>query len=206
MNKLSTLYESLYQHYGELHWWPANTPYEVMLGAILTQNTAWVNVEKALANLGEIPPRGVQEMELKELEMLIRPAGFATRKAQTIKAITQWFLDYKDDPESSLEDTRQELLSMRGIGPETADAILLYAFNQPSFVVDAYTMRLFKRYPIQAGSTYMQVKHYCEQELPRDTKVYNHFHALVVEHGKRHCKKKPLCLGCPLGDTCERDV
>ena len=145
-NKLLSIYEALLAHYGELHWWPAETPYEMMVGAVLTQNTAWGNVEKAIANFGgSLSPEDVANANLAELTKIIRPAGFFNQKAAYLKAVTEWFAKYGYDvpavQKEPLTKLRTELLSTKGVGQETADAILLYAFGFPTFVVDAYTVR-----------------------------------------------------------------
>jgi endonuclease-3 related protein len=209
MNLLS-IYDSLLAHYGDLQWWPAKTPYEVIVGAVLTQNTVWGNVEKAIANFGDnLSPEFVSNTDTTELTDIIRPAGFFNQKAACLKAVTQWFAGYGFDmptvQRESLEKLRPELLSVKGIGKETADSILLYAFGFPSFVVDAYTMRLCERYPIDAGKGYDTVKTYFEESLPRSEKIYNNYHALIVINGKNHCRKRSLCEGgCPLREICGR--
>ncbi|MCL1832808.1 MAG: endonuclease III domain-containing protein [Oscillospiraceae bacterium] len=215
-NKPKFIYETLLVRYGQLNWWPtirrdppAETPYEVIVGAVLTQNTAWRNVEKALANFGaKLSPQAVSDMELAELSEIIRPAGFFNQKSVYLKSVTAWFAQYGFDVqkvrEKSLEDVRAELLSVKGVGKETADSILLYAFGFPSFVVDAYTMRFCGRYPIDAGTGYDAVKKYFEAHIPASSAVYNNYHALIVINAKEHCRKKPLCSGCPLADTCGR--
>lgn len=209
MNKLKKIYNTLYSHYGNLNWWPADTPFEVIVGTILTQNTAWSNVEKAIERFeGDLSPERVMSLSMEELQEIIRPAGFFRQKAQYLKAITEWFISYDCNIDlirkHSLSDIRAELLKVRGVGNETADSILLYAFGFPSFVVDAYTMRFFRRFPVDAGNTYMEVKNYCEKELPSDIEVYNRFHALIVHNGKEHCKKKAECAGCPLEKYCKK--
>jgi endonuclease-3 related protein len=209
MNKLQKIYNTLYSHYGNLNWWPAVTPFEVIVGTILTQNTAWSNVEKAIERFeGDLSPERVMSLSMEELQEIIRPAGFFRQKAQYLKAVTKWFMSYDCNidkiRECSLSDIRLELLKVRGVGNETADSILLYALCLPSFVVDAYTMRFFRRFPIDAGNTYMEVKNYCEKELPSDIEVYNRFHALIVHNGKEHCKKKAECAGCPLEKYCKK--
>ena len=196
-------------HYGDLNWWPAKTPYEVIIGAVLTQNTAWTNVEKAIANFGgNLTPEMVTNAKLAELAEIIRPAGFFNQKATYLKAITAWFERYDFSAQSvkqrQLSDVRSELLSTMGVGQETADSILLYAFEFPTFVVDAYTMRLCERYPIDAGKSYSEIKVYFEDNLPRDVGIYNNFHASIVINSKEHCRKKPYCAGCPLGDECQQ--
>ncbi len=207
--KLVPLYETLLAHYGELHWWPAKTPYEVMAGAVLTQHTAWVNVEKAIANFGKtLSPETVANAGLAGLAEIIRPAGFYNQKAGYLKAVTAWYAKYGCDVSivrrESLGKLRAELLSTKGVGQETADSILLYAFGFPTFVVDAYTVRLSERYPIDAGKGYAAVKAYFEANLPKNAEVYNNFHALIVINAKEHCRKKPSCDGCPLGEKCGR--
>jgi endonuclease-3 related protein len=205
---LLSIYETLLAHHGDPHWWPAATPYEVMVGAVLTQNTAWHNVERAIARFGDgLAPEAVAGASLEELADMIRPAGFSRKKAGYLKALTEWYAGYGYDVPSvqrePLAKLRAELLSVRGIGPETADSVLLYAFGLATFVVDAYTMRLCARYPIDAGSGYAAVKACFEQGLPRSVRVYNGFHALIVVNGKAHCRKAPHCDGCPLGDACD---
>ena len=208
-DRLLSIYETLLAHYGELHWWPARTPYEVMVGAVLTQNTAWSNVEKAIANFGEnLLPIAVANADLAELTEIIRPAGFFNQKAGYLKAVTAWYAGYGYDVQTVqkelLAKLRAELLSTKGVGQETADSILLYAFGFPTFVVDAYTVRLCGRYPIEAGKGYGLVKAYFEGNLPKSAGVYNGFHAHIVINAKEHCRKKPLCDGCPLVGTCGR--
>jgi endonuclease-3 related protein len=205
--ELAFIYETLLAHYGELHWWPAKTPYEVMVGAVLTQNTAWRNVEKAIANFGGgISPEAVLNAGLAELTEIIHPAGFFNQKAAYLKAVTEWFGKYGFDVPAvrrePLAKVRAELLSTKGVGRETADSILLYAFGFPAFVVDAYTVRLCGRYRIEAGKGYEAVKAFFEEHLARSTEVYNNFHALIVVNAKEHCRKKPYCEGCPLGGKC----
>ena len=203
-----SIYKKLLARHGDLHWWPARTPYEVIVGAVLTQNTAWRNVEKAIANFGpEGPnPESVSTAGLSKLTKIINPAGFFNQKAGYLKSVTKWFAGYDYNVRKArrepLEKLRSELLSTKGVGPETADSILLYAFDLPTFVIDAYTMRLCARYPINAGKTYSQVKAYFEDNLPRDVGLYNNFHALIVANAKEHCRKKPSCEGCPLAGEC----
>ena len=204
-----SIYNTLLDHFGDPHWWPAETPYEVMVGAVLTQNTAWGNVEKAIANFGDnLMPEFVLNADTAELINIIRPAGFFNQKAAYLKAVTEWFAGYNFDATTvqreTLEKLRSELLSVKGVGKETADSILLYALNFPTFVVDAYTVRLCDRFPVDAGKGYDAVKMHFESSVPKDTKTYNNYHALIVINGKEHCRKKPLCAGCPLYDTCGR--
>ena len=207
MRKLEKIYQTLYSHYGDLQWGNTTPPYEVIVGAILTQNTSWTNVEKAMERFeGILSPERILDLPLEELQEIIRPAGFFRQKSQYLKAVTEWFMSYNGDlkliKRRPLPDIRSELLRVRGIGNETADSILLYALDFPTFVVDAYTMRFFGRFPIGAGEKYMEVKHFCEEALPKDMVVYRHFHALMVQNGKEHCKKKMDCDGCPLEELC----
>lgn len=208
-DQLIYIYETLLTHYGDLHWWPAKTPYEVIVGAILTQNTAWSNVEKAIANFSEnLSPKFVLDTDVSKLIEIIRPAGFFNQKAAYLKAVTEWFEGYRFDVSAvrsePLEKVRAELLLTKGVGRETADSILLYAFNFATFVVDAYTVRLCERYPINAGKDYEAVKSHFEKNIPLNAEIYNKFHALIVINAKEYCRKKPTCTGCPLSDTCGR--
>lgn len=198
----------LYARYGELHWWPARTPYEVMIGAVLTQNTAWGNVEKAIGRFGESPtPELVETMASDVLIEIIRPAGFFNQKARYLKELTAWFKRYGYSIENArkqkLVTLRHELLSVRGVGKETADSILLYALELPTFVVDAYTNRLLSRLGIADVTGYDGIKAYFEDGLPKDTALYNNLHAMIVINAKEHCKTKAKCEGCPLQGNCE---
>jgi endonuclease-3 related protein len=206
---LTEIYNTLSAHYGNLRWWPAKTPYEVIVGAILTQNTAWGNVEKAIANFaGDLSPQYVMSLDMDTLVEIIRPAGFFNQKTVYLKEVSAWFGRYGFDVSSvrklPLAQIRAELLSVKGVGNETADSILLYAFGFPSFVVDAYTMRLLSRLPVDAGGKYENVKGYFENNLPHDVEIYNNFHALIVVNAKEHCRKRPVCKGCPLSVACDR--
>jgi endonuclease-3 related protein len=205
------LYNRLLDCYGEPRWWPADSPYEVIVGAVLTQNCAWNNVVKAIANIGDrLDPLFILNADDAELSGMIRPAGFFTQKAGYLKSVTRWYQRYNFDVETvkaePLAKLRGELLSTRGIGRETADAILLYAFGLPTFVVDAYTARLNERLRLDAGKGYDDIKQSFESNLARanqnNVDVYNRYHALIVLHGKERCHKKPACAGCPLKDMC----
>jgi endonuclease-3 related protein len=208
---LTAIYHALFERHGNLRWWPAETPYEVIVGAVLTQNTAWGNVEKAMANFaGDLSPQYVMSLDMDTLIEIIRPAGFFNQKAIYLREVTAWFGRYRFNVSAvqklPLEQARAELLSVRGVGNETADAILLYAFGVPSFVVDAYTVRLLSRLPIDAGKGYEKIKAHFERELPRDVKIYNNFHALIVLNAKEHCRKKPVCKECPLSEMCAHGI
>lgn len=194
---------------GPQQWWPGETPFEVVIGAILTQNTNWSNVEKAIRNLkaaDRLSPRGIYELSTIELAQLIRPSGFFNVKAKRVKTFINWlFSKYEGDLSrmfrQDLQTLRDELLSVKGIGPETADSILLYAGDMPTFVVDAYTHRIFSRHGlISEESTYDEMKVFFEENLPKEVRLFNEYHALLVQIGKRYCKPKKACEPCPLKD------
>ena len=202
------MYEALYAAYGPQHWWPADTDVEVVIGAILTQNTAWKNVEKAIAAVkaaGCLDFRRIDRMDASELADVIRPAGTYRVKAARLKAFANWLItEHGGDlptarSSSNLGEFRPALLRIPGIGPETADAILLYACRHLTFVVDAYTRRILRRHGlIDSRATYDDVKILLQSVLPRDVQLYNEYHALFVELAKRHCKTRADCDGCPL--------
>lgn len=212
MNKAKTIfkiYQKMFDALGPQQWWPGETPFEVIIGAILTQNTNWSNVEKAIKNLkadGKLSPEGIKNVPLAELAKLIRPSGFFNVKARRVKAFNHWLFSQYEGSLSrmfsqDLQTLRNELLSVKGIGPETADSILLYAGNMPTFVVDAYTHRIFSRHGfIAEESTYEEMKSFFEERLPKDVKLFNEYHALLVHIGKRYCKPKKACEPCPLRD------
>lgn len=204
------LYESLYRRYGALNWWPADTPFEVCVGAILTQNTNWLNVEKAIVNLkreGLLSVEAIQEIHQGRLAELIRPSGFFNVKSVRLKGFVAWLLERHGSLEAMFagqwQPLRDELIKVRGIGPETCDSILLYAGEKPSFVVDAYTRRLFSRLGlVKEDDDYHRVRSLFMEHLPPDVPLFNEYHALIVEQCKRHCRKKPSCDGCPLRHAC----
>ncbi len=207
MVPLRKYYGALRRRYGPQHWWPADTPFEVMVGAILTQNTAWANVEKAILNLkaaGILDPRRLLAVGTDALALAIRPAGYYNVKARRLRGFIEWFAArcggdverLKRIPPARL---REELLEIKGVGPETADSILLYALGVPTFVVDAYTHRVLHRHGlVPEETTYEEMKELFEKSLPRDPALYNEFHALLVAVGKEHCRPVPRCDGCPL--------
>ncbi len=208
-SKATQLYQRLLARYGRQGWWPANGRFEIILGAILTQNTNWSNVEKALINLKNadcLTPQQLQALDIQHLAELIRPAGYFNVKTQRLRHFLQWLLDRFDGDldavaELSTHRLRDELLAIKGIGPETADSICLYAFEKPVFVVDAYTARILGRHGMiwpEAG--YEEIREYFEGSLERDVQLYNEFHALLVRLGKDHCKPKPRCCSCPIED------
>ncbi|KLT19978.1 endonuclease III domain-containing protein [Neobacillus vireti] len=208
-NDYQLIYNKLYKHYGPQGWWPAETPFEMMIGSILVQNTSWRNVDKALDNLKPfLKPEAIDKLSIDELAQLIRPSGFFNIKASRIKSYMEWFKTYNYDipliKEVDRHKLRTELLSIKGIGPETADVILLYAFDIPIFVVDAYARRIFYRLGYDMPASYDTFRKQVENEIPRDLAQYNEFHALIVEHAKEHCKATPICDSCPLFDICYR--
>jgi len=202
-------YKKLYAAFGPQHWWPADEPFEVIVGAILTQNTSWVNVEKALKNLkaaGVLKPRALLKMPEARLASLIRPAGYYNIKAGRLKSFLGFFFgsyagEIRKLRRSSTAGLRKELLSVKGIGPETADSILLYALGKPVFVVDAYTRRILMRHGFAAAeNTYDKVQAYFMRRLKHSPKLFNEYHALLVRLGKDFCRKSdPVCRTCPLG-------
>ena len=206
---LLQIYQKMFDALGPRQWWPGETPFEVVIGAILTQNTNWSNVEKAIKNLktaGKLSPEGIYELSVTELAKLIKPSGFFNVKAKRVKAFINWLFSRYEGNLSKmfardLQSLRSELLSVKGIGPETADSILLYAGNMPTFVVDAYTHRIFSRHElIPEESTYDDMKSFFEENLPKDVQLFNEYHALLVNIGKMFCKPKKVCEPCPLKD------
>ena len=198
-------------HYGEQHWWPADTPFEMMVGAVLTQATAWTNVELAIARLKDaavLSPAAIRGMDIETLASLIYSSGFYNAKAQRLKALVAYLGEtYDDDIEAMRSEggakLRRELLGVKGIGEETADAILLYALGKPSFVIDAYTRRLFSRLGIAPDSeAYRAYQKLFSDNLQPDTTMFAEYHALIVQHCKESCRKTPVCEGCCLRSVC----
>jgi endonuclease-3 related protein len=205
--QLKDIYNLLLKRFGPQHWWPGDTPFEVIIGAILTQNTNWTNVEKAIANLKKakvLSPERLHAIDTARLAELIRPAGYFNIKAARLKNFLNWFFERYSRKLKNLDVVptdrlREELLSIKGIGPETADSILLYALDRPVFVVDAYTARIAARhYLIDAGAVYDEIKELFESHLPSDIKIFNEYHALLVRLGKEFCRPTPKCETCPL--------
>lgn len=201
------VYELLLNCLGPQGWWPAETPFEVMVGAVLTQNTNWANVERAIANLrreGMLSPGKVLEASPSRLQRLIRPAGYYRVKERRLRALVRYFVERWGGRISRMKRARgrrlrEELLAVRGVGPETADSILCYALGKPFFVVDAYTRRVFSRHGwADARADYDELRLAVEGSMPRSVRALNEFHALLVRLGKLHCKKRPLCEDCPL--------
>ncbi len=203
------MYDRLWAAYGPQHWWPAETPTEVVIGAILTQNTAWKNVEKAIANLKRakcLTWSALRKVSNKRLATLIQPSGTYRVKAVRLKTFVEYLWDHHHGSLTSLCDgdlgeARRRLLAIDGIGPETADAILLYAGERPTFVVDAYTRRILRRHFVTDGQAdYETVRRLFHETLPASAELYNEYHALLVAVGKRHCRPRAQCEGCPLAE------
>ncbi len=207
---LQEIYQKLLDQFGPQSWWPAETPFEVIVGAILTQNTNWGNVEKALANLKKhriLDPRGLLDVPVSRLAKLIRPAGYFNIKARRLKNFIQvLFEDYNGSlaamRREPLKALRERLLRINGIGPETADSILLYAFGKPVFVVDAYTRRMLYRHGlVPQRIDYHGIQDLFNANLITDGPVFNEYHALLVRLGKEFCRTHPRCELCPLKRT-----
>ena len=205
--RLNEIYKLLFERFGPQHWWPGQSPFEIIVGAILTQNTNWANVEKAINNLKAanlLTPEKMHNLDISELAQLIRPAGYFNIKAKRLKNFIEWLFKNHDGQLENLENIRteqlrEELLAIKGVGPETADSILLYALDRPIFVVDAYTARIATRHGlIEAGCDYEQLQDLFQSNLPEDVKLFNEYHALFVRLGKEFCNPKPKCPGCPL--------
>jgi endonuclease-3 related protein len=208
---LLTVYHLLYGQYGPQHWWPAQTPLEMIVGAILTQSAAWINVEKAIGNLkshGALTMAALRETPHDELARLIRPSGYYNAKARKVKAFMDWLAQRHGGDLDRLfaldaGPMRQELLSVHGVGEETADSIILYAAHKPVFVIDAYTRRITARLGLAPREdTYAAFQALFMESLPRDEAMFNEYHALLVQHGKSVCRKTPACPGCCLGRIC----
>jgi len=207
--QLNQIYRLLLERFGPQKWWPGETKFEVIVGAILTQNTNWNNVEKAIDNLRAdnlLHPGKLHQLPQPRLAELIRPAGYYKVKAKRLKNFLDWLFDSYDGNIDNLRDLdtdlfKDELLAVKGIGPETADSILLYAFDRCVFVVDTYTARLAVRHQlIEPDIDYHQLQYLFESNLPQDIAMFNEFHALLVKVGKEFCRPKPRCSGCPLRD------
>lgn len=212
---LRTVYRRLFDQHGPRYWWPGDAPFEVMVGAILTQNTAWINVERAIINLKEsdaLAPRAILDLSPARLAQILKPSGYFNIKAKRLRAYCDWYqaaggmtrLRYW--PTARL---RAALLAINGIGPETADDILLYAFHRPVFVIDAYTRRIFMRLGLIAGDeSYEDLRALFEDALAgcgrrRDVRLFNEYHALIVRHGNSICRIKPRCDLCSLAQRCK---
>ncbi len=228
MNNIKRIYQLLLEAYGRQGWWPV-TPigcrmdeyrpvygvkgltdkqrFEIIIGAILTQNTNWKNVEKALINLNKeklIDINKIKNINIRKLASLIRPSGYFNQKAERLKIIADFLSKNPINKlkKGNIKELREKLLELKGIGPETADSILLYAFDKPIFVVDAYTKRVFNRLGYKEG-TYEELQKLFMGNLSEDAKIFNEYHALLVELGKKYCKNKPICQECPIKNICK---
>jgi len=206
---LNAVYHLLYDTYGPQHWWPGETPFEVMVGAILTQNTAWTNVEKAIANLvshNRLDAGKIVATRKDHVANWLRPSGYFNVKTERLKNFCRWYLEKGGFRALSRMDTAQlrvALLSVNGVGPETADDMLLYAFERPVFVIDAYTRRLFVRLGLFNGNeSYDTMRVDIESILGPETVLFNEYHALIVRHAKEVCRVRPRCGNCVLLDCC----
>jgi endonuclease-3 related protein len=206
-SQLMSFYQAMLARFGRQNWWPGETPFEIMVGAVLTQNTSWTNVEKAIANLKAaelLTPEKIYSISQQDLSAFIRPAGYMNVKAKRLKNLVKWFCEEHAGEFESLEaysvdQLRETLILINGIGRETADAIILYALKRPTFVVDTYTYRLLVRHQcVSAEADYEEMKEFFERNLPEEVELYNEFHALIVQVGKNHCKPVARCEGCPL--------
>ncbi len=208
MHKVSEIYHTLYNAFGPQHWWPGDTAFEIAVGAILTQNTSWGNVEKAIQNLKKkraLSARAIYEMSAGKLAEMIRPAGYFNVKARRLKAFIHFLMNdshgsMKKLGETDMVQLRTLLLGIHGIGPETADSILLYALGKPVFVIDAYTKRVLSRHGIiEYEKSYDEFQELFHSTLEKNVGLFNEYHALFVKVGKDFCKRRgPLCRECPL--------
>jgi endonuclease-3 related protein len=203
---LMAIYRKLHQSFGSRRWWPGENAFEVMVGAILTQNTNWRNVEKAIQQMkkrGVLSLQEIRRLKKSQLATLVRSSGYYRIKAERLKAFVNFLFEnygnIKTMRREELEPLREKLLRVKGIGPETADSILLYGLKKPIFVVDAYTKRILSRHGIVSEKAdYEEIQNLFMQHLPRDEKLFNEYHALLVHVGKTFCKKVPRCDICPL--------
>jgi endonuclease-3 related protein len=216
--KLKELYTTLLDHFGRQDWWPARTRFEVVVGAILTQNTSWENVERVIEDLHNqklLNPRALDEIPVEELAPLLKRSGYFNQKAKKLKAFLDYFRRYDFSFEQLMKKDkdvlREELLSIWGIGPETADDILLYALDKPSFVIDAYTKRILKRMGmVKDTASYDELKYLFEEsgrnKANSKLETFREYHALLDELAKQHCKTAPLCGSCPVSDLCSKNI
>jgi endonuclease-3 related protein len=209
---LPDIYQRLMSRFGPQHWWPADEPFEVIVGAILTQSAAWGNVERAIGNLrgaGVLSPPALRKLSRARLAGLVHPCGYYNAKALKLKAFAYWLGNHYEDDLNRLfalsaTELRQQLLSVHGIGPETADSIILYAAGKPVFVIDAYTRRIISRLGLAPErESYAAYQALFEENLPKDAQMFNEYHALLVCQGKKVCRRQPLCADCCLKDMCD---
>jgi len=220
MDKIQLVYNLLHKRFGPQKWWPTTLEgelhptyhgkkinekqrFEIIAGAICTQNTSWKNVEKAIFNLNKAKVLSIEKIKSinkEKLAKLIKPSGYYNQKAERLKIVADFFNKNKNP-------SRKELLDVKGIGPETADSILLYAFKKPVFVIDAYTKRIFSRLGFcREKCSYDEMQELFHNSLPKKEKLFSEYHALIVELGKNHCTKKPKCAGCPLDKICKKEL
>lgn len=206
---LREVYRLLYSHYGPQHWWPGDGPFEIMVGAVLTQSVNWGNVERAIANLKQaqaLSPSALRTLPLSELSLLIRPVGFHRVKALKLRALGEFLKEFDDDTAQLFAldtmELRARLLAVYGIGEETADSIALYAAGKPLFVIDAYTRRILERLADLSALSYHSLQRLFMEHLPPEPALFNEYHALLVRHGKETCRQKPRCPLCPLNQVC----
>ncbi len=205
--KVYQIYELLFERFGPQHWWPGDTKDEIIVGAILTQNTNWQNVEKAIGNLKKALLMSLEKLHAigqEQLAELIRPAGYYNIKAKRLRNFLNWLFENHNGSLEQIETMntetlRAELLQINGVGRETADSILLYAFDRPVFVIDAYTYRVATRHQlIEPECDYEQLRSLFEDNLDNDVKLFNEYHALLVRAGKEFCRPRARCVNCPL--------
>jgi len=209
LRELIEIYDLLYDRYGPQHWWPGETRDEIIIGAILTQNTNWKNAEKAIENLKHkslLTLATLRNAEIKKIAQCIRPSGYYNQKATRLKEIAKYF--HRKGLQSfyahSTAKMRKELLALKGIGPETADSILLYAFEKPVFVIDAYTKRIFQRLGFfPENISYDEAQKFFMKNIRENPQLFNEFHALLVHHAKEYCQKIPYCAKCVLLKKCK---
>jgi endonuclease-3 related protein len=209
---LIDIYRRLLDCFGPQHWWPAEEPFEVIVGAILTQSAAWGNVEKAIANLKRaeaLSSAKLRRLQLPRMAKMVHPCGYYNAKALKLKSFAFWLGNHYNDDLDSLfavdtDELRQQLLSVHGIGQETADSILLYAAGKPVFVIDAYTRRILSRIGlVPEKDSYGGYQAFFMENLPADAAMFNEYHALLVRLGKDFCRRRPLCPQCCLKDICQ---
>jgi len=208
--RLLEIYEKLYSFYGPQYWWPGDTVFEIAVGAILTQNTSWRNVERAIKNLKDakvLSAKALHDMQPEKIALLIKPAGYFNIKTKRLKAFLDFLIDsysgsMKQMKKEDMETIRKKLLGVYGIGPETADSIILYALGKPIFVIDAYTKRVLSRHGIlHYNASYNEYQSLFYYYLDEDVQLFNEYHALFVRVGKDYCGPKPICAKCPLIDV-----
>jgi endonuclease-3 related protein len=218
LETITNSFHKLAQHYKDISratydeivsWWPAKDVFEMMIGSILTQNTNWKNVEKALLNFdNNLTPEYIESIDNNKLAEIIKPSGYHNQKAKKIKNLCAWFKTYNYNiSEAKNQDShklRSELLNINGVGEETADSLMVYALRKTSFVIDAYTRRIFERVGLEVPKNYDEFRNLMEKHVPNNIETFDYYHGLLVIHAKEFCKKKPICEGCPLYFTCKK--